>query len=203
MRICDFCGKKIPDSRRAHAKRCSNKCSKALEYVRSAGFCAYLRKLSAKCKICGSPLGTTFGAGTLMCSESCRRVQFKMNARNRGYNWYIKNRLKIAKRDEWACYLCGESIPQDVFRPDPRSLTIDHILPMHPTEGCPAGDGEPVNLSATHQLCNGKKGNRVTSAALERLLFNLRTYGEEGDHERYENAINYYKVLNQIELKLL
>ena len=203
MRLCDFCGKRIPESRNANAKRCSNKCAKGFEYVRSAGFCAYMRKLSAKCKICGRSLGSEFKAGTLMCSARCRNINQRNNARNRGYNWYVKGRFEIADRDRWTCYLCGESIPRDKFRPDPRSLTIDHILPMHPAEGFPAGDGEPVNLSATHQLCNGSKGNRVTNTALERLLFNLRTYGEEGDYRRYESAINHYKILNQLELNQL
>lgn len=63
--------------------------------------------------------------------------------------------VEIADRDGWKCQRCGERIGRTLKWPHPRSLSIDHIIPV--TRG---GDDLKVNVQAAHLRCNERKGNR-------------------------------------------
>lgn len=71
--------------------------------------------------------------------------------------------VEIAERDGWLCQIClqnGRSkvtarIGKSRHFPDPRSLSIDHIIPV--TRG---GDDVRTNVQAAHFVCNASKGNR-------------------------------------------
>jgi 5-methylcytosine-specific restriction endonuclease McrA len=113
------------------------------------------------------------------CSEECRQ------AAGRGYQrrWREENptryqrwaeakgrphekgitRLRVLKRDDWTCHLCGEAIPKDLEwdTAEPPSLygSIDHVIPRSLPEAGHTWD----NVRAAHWLCNVKRGNQLVS----------------------------------------
>ena len=70
----------------------------------------------------------------------------------------------IADRDGWKCSLCGDKISRSQRHPQPKALTMDHVIPL--SKG---GDDTRSNVKACHSLCNTVKGNR-THANGEQLL---------------------------------
>jgi hypothetical protein len=58
----------------------------------------------------------------------------------------------VADRDGWRCGICGKTIGRNLVWPDPRSLSIDHIVPL--SRG---GEHEMSNVQASHLRCNVSK----------------------------------------------
>lgn len=63
------------------------------------------------------------------------------------------DRFAIAERDGWRCHICGKSIPKDSRAPDPKSLTLDHLVPI--SQG---GPHTKDNVAAAHLRCNIRRG---------------------------------------------
>ena len=63
--------------------------------------------------------------------------------------------LEVFERDGWRCGICGERIPKGARYPDPRSASVDHVIPL--SRG---GTHEMKNVQATHLLCNALKRDR-------------------------------------------
>jgi 5-methylcytosine-specific restriction endonuclease McrA len=68
---------------------------------------------------------------------------------------------EIYERDGWRCHLCGRRIFKSKRWPDPKSGTIDHIVPL--SEG---GIDEPANVAAAHWDCNREKRARALGEQL-------------------------------------
>jgi 5-methylcytosine-specific restriction endonuclease McrA len=85
-----------------------------------------------------------------------RRSEDVMEHRRRAKLIARRFRATIYGRDESRCYLCGQMIDQAVRFPDPRSPTIDHVMPYSA-----GGSDEPANLRAAHLGCNMDKGDRL------------------------------------------
>lgn len=115
-------------------------------------------------------------SGTGMCS-SCRRDERIDDERAR---WKRKNSIRRSKFEEgdristrelgdledWVCYLCAEPINPDLEHPHPGCATIDHVIPLIPRDGEPAGTHTWDNVRIAHLRCNMSKGNRpLTQAA--------------------------------------
>jgi 5-methylcytosine-specific restriction endonuclease McrA len=62
---------------------------------------------------------------------------------------------EVFDRDEWVCGLCGVPIPADVRHPDPRSASVDHVVPL-----ARGGAHTRENVQA-HLACNLRKGARA------------------------------------------
>lgn len=62
----------------------------------------------------------------------------------------------IHERDGWTCKLCGESIDRDVAWPDPKSPSLDHIVPL--SKG---GAHSTTNVQSAHLGCNSSKGDKL------------------------------------------
>jgi len=77
------------------------------------------------------------------------------------YEPYINN--YIFERDGWICQLCGQKINRRLKYPNPRSKSIDHIVPL--SKG---GDDSPTNVQATHLRCN--VGKNATNKGQLRLF---------------------------------
>lgn len=60
--------------------------------------------------------------------------------------------LDIAERDGWVCQICRKRIGRTLRFPHPRSLSIDHIIPL-----AVGGDDTRANVQAAHFRCNAAK----------------------------------------------
>lgn len=69
----------------------------------------------------------------------------------------------VFERDGWICQLCGQKINKRLKYPNPRSKSIDHIIPL--SKG---GNDSPMNVQATHLRCN--VGKHATNKGQLRLF---------------------------------
>jgi 5-methylcytosine-specific restriction endonuclease McrA len=67
---------------------------------------------------------------------------------------YFKN-TEIFERDGWACQLCGLPIDRDARKPDPLSVSLDHIVPISL-----GGAHSRANTQCAHLSCNVRKSNK-------------------------------------------
>lgn len=58
----------------------------------------------------------------------------------------------IFERDGWICQICGQKINRRLKHPNPRSKSIDHIIPL--SKG---GSDSPINVQTAHLRCNMSK----------------------------------------------
>ena len=135
------------------------------------------------CSVCFIARGKLLGAVTrgqlVQCSAECKRDH--KNAQSRQY-WpkayqrdrdshfasaqrrraaqrgatveYFKN-TEIFERDGWACQLCGLPIDRDARKPDPLSVSLDHIVPISL-----GGAHSRANTQCAHLSCNVRKSNK-------------------------------------------
>lgn len=76
----------------------------------------------------------------------------RRRAKKRGRDVEVYSRLDIAERDGWRCQLCGKRIGRSYSWPHPRSLSIDHVVPL--SRG---GHDTKSNVQASHLVCNLRK----------------------------------------------
>lgn len=62
----------------------------------------------------------------------------------------------VFERDGWVCGICCELVDPDTAWPDPRSASLDHIVPL--SKG---GTHSPDNAQCAHLVCTVSKGARV------------------------------------------
>lgn len=111
------------------------------------------------CEHCGT-IFTPDGqyAADKYCSTVCRDRSWwttKYRRRKAAHQERYQD-VDIFIRDSWMCGLCGERIDALLSHPDPRSASIDHVVPI--SRG---GADAPGNVQAAHLVCNLKKGNRA------------------------------------------
>ena len=63
--------------------------------------------------------------------------------------------VDVYERDEWTCGLCSEPVDRLCAWPDPKSPSLDHVLPL--SKG---GHHVMENVQLAHLDCNVRKGNR-------------------------------------------
>ena len=127
------------------------------------------------CPSCGTPFRPQRRSGgrpdTRTCSKQCGvtvngRV---VNAVGRKATWQASNRRRramlrgresdryttdqIAGRDGYRCALCKRKVDMSKQFPDPRSPSIDHVLPLSL-----GGDDTRANVQLAHLGCNAGKG---------------------------------------------
>lgn len=68
---------------------------------------------------------------------------------------YFTNR-EIFDRDGWRCYLCGEAVDPSLAYPDPRSASLDHVVPL-----AASGPHSRANTACTHLECNVRKHAKI------------------------------------------
>lgn len=88
-------------------------------------------------------------------AANCRRSNRKRAVAHGGKSAPV-NRFEIFERDGWVCGVCGDAIDPTLVRPDMRSVSLDHIVPL-----ARGGDHVPENCQAAHLGCNISKGCRV------------------------------------------
>lgn len=63
----------------------------------------------------------------------------------------------VFERDGWLCGICGDPVNAELNWPDPKSASLDHVVPL--SKG---GAHSPENAQCAHLSCNVSKGNRET-----------------------------------------
>lgn len=61
--------------------------------------------------------------------------------------------MEVFERDNWTCGICDEPVDQDIKWPDPRSVSLDHIVPL-----ALGGAHSRANTQCSHLTCNVRKG---------------------------------------------
>ena len=84
---------------------------------------------------------------------------FKIGVRTHRMNGpgreYFTNR-EIFDRDGWRCYLCGGAVDPSLAYPDPRSASLDHVVPLAAN-----GPHSRANTACTHLECNVRKHAKI------------------------------------------
>jgi hypothetical protein len=68
---------------------------------------------------------------------------------------------QIYERDQWRCHICGKKIDPAIKSPDPKSASIDHLVPL-----ALGGDDTPANVAAAHRTCNRLKATKAIGEQL-------------------------------------
>lgn len=68
---------------------------------------------------------------------------------------------ELFRKDGGICQICHDPVSMDVRWPDPRSASIDHIIPL--SKG---GDHTWRNVQLAHLGCNCSKNDKIDDAAL-------------------------------------
>jgi 5-methylcytosine-specific restriction endonuclease McrA len=174
-RQCAGCGVDIT-SRPGQAKWCAKECREAVLGTRrstplSPAICALLE--------CGAPFQPK-QEGQRCCSEKHGKLLYNRESRADGRqkssvwndkrrdNYHRRRALKkatstgepvlfaeIAERDRWRCSLCKKAVNPAVKWPDPKSPSLDHVVPL--SKG---GAHDPSNVALAHLGCNTAKNNR-------------------------------------------
>lgn len=84
--------------------------------------------------------------------EKAKIHRRKRKALKRGVYHEPYTDAQIFNRDNWICGICGQKINKRLKWPNPRSKSIDHIIPM-----IKGGSDSPINLQASHLRCNLSK----------------------------------------------
>jgi len=84
--------------------------------------------------------------------EKCVAKRRKYRALKRGNAHNPYKDIDIFERDNWICGICGQKINKRLKHPNPRSKSIDHIMPL--SRG---GNDTPINVQAAHLRCNLSK----------------------------------------------
>lgn len=63
---------------------------------------------------------------------------------------------QIFERDKWICGICGLSIDRAKKYPDPKSVSIDHRIPLFH-----GGEHSMANVQAAHLRCNARKARKL------------------------------------------
>lgn len=88
----------------------------------------------------------------LDCNNKIRREYNRLRSKaGRDYT-----RWEVFEDDNFTCYICEEILDPSVFSPDPKSLTIDHVIPL-----CKGGTDERSNVRTACMDCNRKKNDML------------------------------------------
>lgn len=153
---CENCGTDLA-SRRAGIRFCSAPACQRAKRVADA-------RVAPRCTVegCERP---QIARG--MCGSHCaldwakrnpeRSAAGKARYRARKRDAFVEDVIpvEVFERDGWRCGICGERIPKGARYPDPRSASVDHVIPL--SRG---GTHEMKNAQATHLLCNALKRDR-------------------------------------------
>lgn len=149
-RACEFCGGTF-HAIRSDARTCSGRCAYGLRIG---------REYERACDGCG--LDITGRMGNADYCEPCAAVRLRAgsdarNASLRGGATFrdLVDRQAIFVRDNWRCGLCRKRIGKSYRHPHPRSVSLDHIIPL--SRG---GLHRADNVQAAHLICNLSKNNR-------------------------------------------
>jgi 5-methylcytosine-specific restriction endonuclease McrA len=152
--------KRNPSARKEQKKRQrARNWQKKLD-ARSAGL--YL----IPCKSCDEIFDAWGHNGKFLkfCSRRCgqRNHSEVRRARKAGATIEIVSKRKLAKWQNWNCHLCGGAISKTAIAPHPKSLSLEHLIPL--SKG---GEHSYRNCVAAHLGCNTRKGVKAIGEQLK------------------------------------
>jgi hypothetical protein len=156
-------------SRRPNQVRCSDECRKAVARAQSdAAARQRHRPRRRECRVCGSAFTPTYGdKKRSFCSDICARTharrtrKHRHRAREAGVAYEYINPRKVFVRDGWKCGICRGKIDPRLRSPNPRSASLDHIIPI-----ARGGPHLHTNIQAAHLICNSRKSDRAADDQL-------------------------------------
>lgn len=79
----------------------------------------------------------------------------RRRAASRGVESENVDRQRVGERDQWRCHICKRKVDKDLAYPDPKSQSLDHIVPL--AEG---GAHTYANTRIAHLECNNLRRDR-------------------------------------------
>ena len=117
-----------------------------------------------ECATCGTPF-ISVQPHQRRCSKICRDTRqrnlskrkyahqsgstHRRRARRFGVAYEYVSPVGIFERDGWVCGICSAPVERTIKYPDPKSASLDHVVPM--SRG---GAHAPENLQCSHLECN-------------------------------------------------
>lgn len=173
-RECEWCGKEFLTSSKI-TRTCSAACSNWIKPTtskvchlkvteeqatslprRTTSLPRRTRFVSFKCTWCGEwCVGDRSAFWSLQKEPTCssRCLKKKSKAKSKGFQVSDSVRNAVYERDSWVCQICGEPTSRTYDHSDPKSPTLDHIIPR--SKG---GSDSIDNLRLAHALCNSLRG---------------------------------------------
>jgi hypothetical protein len=156
FQTCQQCGKLSCISVNAIGTRyCSSECWAESRRVEAQ------RRRQRTCKECGQQFIAPQGdKRRSFCSLKCSRKfgkrirRMRERAQRHGCPAEYVDVWEIARRDGWKCGICGRRVDKNLAYPDPKSASLDHIIPL-------AGGGSHTcaNAQLAHLRCNVVKSD--------------------------------------------
>lgn len=126
-------------------------------------------RLPRPCKFCGEVV--LMRPTQVRCSKDDCRLAY--NASRQGQYEHQRRAIKrslpaerfdpqeIYERDGWICGICDGPVDRSARHPDPRSVSLDHIVPVSLY-----GHHVRENVRCAHLGCNVQRGNRIALSDL-------------------------------------
>ena len=163
---CRCGGPKSAKSARCHRCACDDKIKPRPE--RQCVVCGVMFPVTrdkAKHQACKWKCAHTLSNRSRKPKYPLDEARARRNAANRarsaivaaGVGWGVINRSTVCDRDGWACWICGQRIPQDLKFPDRLSGSVDHVVPL-----ALGGHHGWDNVKAAHLRCNSRRGGRLS-----------------------------------------
>lgn len=127
----------------------------------------------ADCVDCGAAHVTRPNTQRRRCPP-CHAIHLRHKKRSSGARYRARKRnartevfanVDVYERDGWRCGLCGKPIDRNLAFPHPKSVSLDHIIPL--SRG---GEHSMANTQASHYECNMRKNNGVLVPEQLRLI---------------------------------
>lgn len=162
-KTCGWCAMDFPAAQKSQMY-CSIICSEDASYDRTKqrnGWGEYnlIAKLDRGCQRCGKTYRHRFES-RIHCSDLCRDLDADDRRKQRGtylfHGWISPAvRESIYIRDDYMCWLCGESVDlNDDRKYGDWSPSLDHVIPR--SRG---GSHDPENLKTAHRWCNSVRSD--------------------------------------------
>lgn len=158
--VCSECGLPFVAKNQYERTVCSTECAMAKGRRLYQAY-ATKRKVVAPavCAECGQEFTAPYGdKRRTYCSHECahrhlgRISKGTRRARLRDCETEKIDPLAVFERDGWRCGICGKKVSRHLKCPHPRSVSLDHIIPL-----ALGGSHTWDNVQCAHRACNGTK----------------------------------------------
>ena len=160
--VCPVCGDvfspKTPGKRGRPRKYCTDRCTKKVGRDSKSDSCARDgcdRPRRAK-KLCVTHYNASFFKGSQRKYDTPEKKRARDQRRRAvvfGHTADLISRDRVGDRDGWVCGICRRDVDISLPWPDPKSPSLDHIVPL-----ARGGRHTYSNVRISHLTCNVKRG---------------------------------------------